>query len=106
VSPGRPPPTAPMSPRACASRNPAGRRGRGRRRGDRRAARPPARHVASAVGVWTDGLRELAGAGQSSRRIVPSKGIHVFVARDRIWRRDPRPHGESVLFVIPGRRAG
>jgi glycerol-3-phosphate dehydrogenase len=61
-----------------------------------------ARHVASAVGVWTDGLRELAG-GQSSRRIVPSKGIHVFVARDRI----PLETGilarteKSVLFVIP-----
>src|SRR4051794_40902460 len=37
-----------------------------------------ARHVAGAVGVWTDRLRALAG-GQSSNRIVPSKGVHVFV---------------------------
>src|SRR4051794_11953387 len=61
-----------------------------------------ARHVAGAAGAWTDGLRELAG-GRSSRRIVPSKGIHVFVARERI----PMETGvlarteKSVLFVIP-----
>ena len=61
-----------------------------------------ARHVACAAGVWTDRLRELAG-GRSSRRIVPSKGIHVFVAGDRI----PMDTGvlarteKSVLFVIP-----
>ncbi len=61
-----------------------------------------ARHVACAAGVWTDRLRELAG-GRSSRRIVPSKGIHVFVAGDRI----PMETGvlarteKSVLFVIP-----
>ena len=79
------------------------RRGRGGRRGD--AARRSllrARHVAGAAGVWTDRLRELAG-GRSARRIVPSKGIHVFVARDRI----PMETGvlarteKSVLFVIP-----
>ena len=61
-----------------------------------------ARHVAGAAGAWTDRLRALAG-GRSSRRIVPSKGIHVFVARDRI----PMDTGvlarteKSVLFVIP-----
>jgi glycerol-3-phosphate dehydrogenase len=61
-----------------------------------------ARHMVAAAGVWTDGLRELAG-GLSSRRIVPSKGIHVFVAGDRI----PMDTGvlarteKSVLFVIP-----
>src|SRR5829696_4867531 len=61
-----------------------------------------ARHVAAAAGAWTDGVRELAG-GLSSRRIVPSKGIHVFVARERI----PMATGviarteKSVLFVIP-----
>ena len=61
-----------------------------------------ARHVAGAAGVWTDRLRELAG-GRSSRRIVPSKGIHVFVPRERI----PMETGllarteKSVLFVIP-----
>ena len=61
-----------------------------------------ARWVAGAAGVWTDGLRALAG-GRSARRIVPSKGIHVFVARDRI----PMQTGllarteKSVLFVIP-----
>ena len=59
-------------------------------------------HVAGAAGAWTDRLRELAG-GHSSRRIVPSKGIHVFVARDRI----PMETGvlarteKSVLFIIP-----
>ena len=61
-----------------------------------------ARHVAGAVGAWTDRLRELAG-GRSSRRIVPSKGIHVFVPGDRI-RSDTgllARTEKSVLFVIP-----
>jgi glycerol-3-phosphate dehydrogenase len=61
-----------------------------------------ARHVAGAAGVWTDRLRELAG-GVSSRRIVPSKGIHVFVAGDRL-RMDTgllARTEKSVLFVIP-----
>src|SRR3954462_9245792 len=73
--------------------------------GDEEAGEPlvlRARHVAGAVGAWTDRLRELAG-GRSSRRIVPSKGIHVFVPHDRI----PMETGvlarteKSVLFVIP-----
>ena len=61
-----------------------------------------ARHVAGAAGVWTDRLRELAG-GSSTKRIVPSKGIHIFVAADRL----PMSTGilarteKSVLFVIP-----
>src|SRR4051794_20324512 len=61
-----------------------------------------ARHVAGAVGAWTDGLRELAG-GHSSRRIVPSKGIHLFVARDRIALETGllARTEKSVLFVIP-----
>jgi glycerol-3-phosphate dehydrogenase len=61
-----------------------------------------ARHVAGAAGVWTDRLRELAG-GISSCRIVPSKGIHVFVAGDRL-RMDTgllARTEKSVLFVIP-----
>jgi glycerol-3-phosphate dehydrogenase len=61
-----------------------------------------ARHVVSAAGVWTDAVRELAG-GASAHRIVPSKGVHVFVAADRIdldtglLARTEK----SVLFVIP-----
>ena len=61
-----------------------------------------ARHVASAAGAWTDRLRELAG-GRSAWRNVHSKGIHVFVPRERI----PMETGvlarteKSVLFVIP-----
>jgi glycerol-3-phosphate dehydrogenase len=61
-----------------------------------------ARHVACAAGAWTDVLRGLAD-GASAHRIVPSKGIHVFVARERI----PMTTGvlarteKSVLFVIP-----
>ena len=61
-----------------------------------------ARHVAAAVGAWTDGLRGLAG-GHSAWRNVHSKGIHVFVPRERI----PMETGvlarteKSVLFVIP-----
>ena len=61
-----------------------------------------ARHVAGAVGAWTDRLRELAG-GRSARRIVPSKGIHVFVPRDRIALETGllARTEKSVLFVIP-----
>jgi glycerol-3-phosphate dehydrogenase len=61
-----------------------------------------ARRVLSATGVWTDELRELAGA-PSDTRIRPSKGIHVVVPRDRI----PMETGvlmrteKSVLFIIP-----
>jgi glycerol-3-phosphate dehydrogenase len=61
-----------------------------------------ARHVACAAGVWTDRLRELAG-GTSPRRIVPSKGIHVFVAGDRLELDTGllARTEKSVLFVIP-----
>jgi glycerol-3-phosphate dehydrogenase len=61
-----------------------------------------ARHVACAVGSATDRLRDLAG-GRSSRRIVPSKGIHLFVAGERL----PMRTGvlarteKSVLFIVP-----
>jgi glycerol-3-phosphate dehydrogenase len=61
-----------------------------------------ARHVAGAVGAGTDRLRELAG-GRSSRRIVPSKGIHVFVPGDRLRLETGllARTEKSVLFVIP-----
>ena len=61
-----------------------------------------ARHVAGAAGVWTDELRRLAG-GVSSRRIVPSKGIHIFVARERLALDTGllARTEKSVLFVIP-----
>jgi glycerol-3-phosphate dehydrogenase len=61
-----------------------------------------ARHVAGAVGAWTDRLRELAG-GRSSWRIVPSKGIHVFVPGDRIRSQTGLlvRTEKSVLFVVP-----
>jgi glycerol-3-phosphate dehydrogenase len=61
-----------------------------------------ARHVAGAAGVWTDELRRLAG-GVSSRRIVPSKGIHIFVARERLALETGvlARTEKSVLFVIP-----
>ena len=61
-----------------------------------------ARHVVAAVGAWTDRLRELAG-GRSAWRNVHSKGIHVFVARDRIRMSTGllARTEKSVLFVIP-----
>jgi glycerol-3-phosphate dehydrogenase len=61
-----------------------------------------ARHVVAAGGVWTDELRRLAG-GVSPRRIVPSKGIHIFVARDRLALDTGllARTEKSVLFVIP-----
>ena len=61
-----------------------------------------ARHVALAVGAWTDRLRSAAGV-DSTTQIQPSKGIHLVVARERI----PMSTGvlarteKSVLFVIP-----
>jgi glycerol-3-phosphate dehydrogenase len=61
-----------------------------------------ARAVLSATGVWTDELRELAGAG-SGTRIRPSKGIHVVVPRDRIEMQTGvlLRTEKSVLFIIP-----
>jgi glycerol-3-phosphate dehydrogenase len=61
-----------------------------------------ARHIACAAGVWTDRVRELAG-GASTKRIVPSKGIHIFVAGDKIRMRTGilSRTEKSVLFVIP-----
>ncbi|HWF51477.1 MAG TPA: glycerol-3-phosphate dehydrogenase/oxidase [Solirubrobacteraceae bacterium] len=62
----------------------------------------PARHVALAVGAWTDTLRASAG-GRFRTEMRPSKGIHITVARERI----PMSTGllarteKSVLFVIP-----
>jgi glycerol-3-phosphate dehydrogenase len=62
----------------------------------------PARHVALAVGAWTDAVRATAG-GSHATHIRPSKGIHLTVARDRI----PMATGvlarteKSVLFIIP-----
>jgi glycerol-3-phosphate dehydrogenase len=60
------------------------------------------RHVAGAVGAWTDGLRELAG-GRSEHRMVPSKGIHIFVPGDRIQMDGGllARTEKSVLFVVP-----
>jgi len=61
-----------------------------------------ARHILGAAGPWTDAVREMAG-GTSAHRIVPSKGVHIFVAADRIdldtglLARTEK----SVLFVIP-----
>jgi glycerol-3-phosphate dehydrogenase len=61
-----------------------------------------ARHVALAVGAWTDTVRAGAG-GAFTTRMRPSKGIHLVVARERI----PMATGllarteKSVLFVIP-----
>ncbi len=61
-----------------------------------------ARHVALAVGAWTDTVRASAG-GDFATQMRPSKGIHLVVARDRI----PMSTGllarteKSVLFVIP-----
>jgi glycerol-3-phosphate dehydrogenase len=61
-----------------------------------------ARHVALAVGAWTDKVRASAGAVFATQ-MRPSKGIHIVVARERI----PMSTGvlarteKSVLFVIP-----
>ncbi|MDX6569487.1 MAG: glycerol-3-phosphate dehydrogenase [Gaiellales bacterium] len=61
-----------------------------------------ARRVLSAAGVWTDELRELAGA-RSGTRIRPSKGIHVVVPRGCIAMETGllMRTEKSVLFIIP-----
>jgi glycerol-3-phosphate dehydrogenase len=62
----------------------------------------PARHVALAVGAWTDAVRAGSGADFATE-MRPSKGIHITVARDAI----PMDTGllarteKSVLFIIP-----
>lgn len=61
-----------------------------------------ARHVVSAVGVWTDEIHSMAGVGETAK-VRPSKGIHVLVPRSRIPMRDGLfvRTEKSVLFVIP-----
>src|SRR4051812_32049989 len=61
-----------------------------------------ARHVVTAAGPWTDAVRALAG-GRSSRRLVPSKGVHVWVPGDRIRMGAGllARTEKSVLFVVP-----
>ena len=61
-----------------------------------------ARHVAGAAGPWTDRLVGLAG-GTARWRLVPSKGVHVFVAGDRIQAETGllARTERSVLFVVP-----
>ncbi len=61
-----------------------------------------ARHVALAVGAWTDAVRASAGA-QFATQIRPSKGMHVVVARERIMMSTGLlvRTEKSVLFVIP-----
>jgi glycerol-3-phosphate dehydrogenase len=60
------------------------------------------RHVVLAAGPWGDALRDRSGL-PSEYRLVPSKGVHLTVARDRI----PMTTGvlsrteKSVLFIIP-----
>jgi glycerol-3-phosphate dehydrogenase len=62
-----------------------------------------ARHIVAAAGPWTDAVRGLAAGAASTHRIVPSKGVHIFVPADRIdldtglLARTEK----SVLFVIP-----
>lgn len=61
-----------------------------------------ARHVAVAAGASTDELRRLAG-GSSPWRMVPSKGIHIYVPADRIAIHTGvlSRTEKSVLFIIP-----
>jgi glycerol-3-phosphate dehydrogenase len=42
-----------------------------------------ARHVVNATGVWVDTLLSQVGAGQAPM-VVPSKGVHLVVDRDRL----------------------
>ncbi|HWE15480.1 MAG TPA: glycerol-3-phosphate dehydrogenase/oxidase [Solirubrobacteraceae bacterium] len=62
----------------------------------------PARHVALAVGAWTDVVRADAG-GSFATAMRPSKGVHITVARERIAMATGvlARTEKSVLFVIP-----
>ena len=61
-----------------------------------------ARAVVNAAGVWTDELRELAGA-DAGPRVRMSKGVHLLIPRDRIAASTGliSKTEKSVLFVIP-----
>lgn len=60
-----------------------------------------ARTVINATGVWTDEIQELAG--DDTRDVRPSKGVHLLVPRDRIESEVGMilRTQVSVLFVIP-----
>lgn len=60
------------------------------------------RSVVVAAGVWNDELERLGGIDRTSR-IVPSKGVHLVVAKDRIESSVALivPTRRSVLFVLP-----
>jgi glycerol-3-phosphate dehydrogenase len=60
-----------------------------------------ARRVINATGAWTDELQELVGRGRF--RVMPSKGIHLVVPRDRIAADlgiTVRTE-KSVMFILP-----
>ncbi|WP_188195098.1 glycerol-3-phosphate dehydrogenase/oxidase [Nonomuraea sp. SYSU D8015] len=62
-------------------------------------------HVVNATGVWTDGVRALAG-GRPGFNVQASKGVHIMVPRERI-RSDVSLFvraEDSVLFVRGWRR--
>jgi glycerol-3-phosphate dehydrogenase len=64
-----------------------------------------ARHVVNATGVWAEETERLSG--DSPRlRIVPSKGVHLVVARERLGLGDeaivlPETEDERIIFVVP-----
>ncbi len=62
--------------------------------------------IVNATGPWTEQTLERAGAGGGAR-IVPSRGTHIHVPRDRIGHQHAfifeAPSDERVMFVLPWR---
>lgn len=62
-----------------------------------------AAHVVSAAGPWTNQVLEMIGVATEGFKVLPSKGVHIMVPRERleaevgILMRTEK----SVLFVIP-----
>lgn len=63
-----------------------------------------ARTVINATGVWSQQTTELSG-GQSSTVVVPAKGVHLTVSRERLPLDCamilPSPHDKRFCFAVP-----
>ncbi|MBI3912911.1 MAG: glycerol-3-phosphate dehydrogenase/oxidase [Chloroflexi bacterium] len=63
-----------------------------------------ARVVVNATGVWSDGLAQMDDP-RARRRLRPTKGAHIFVARERIGTENaatfPSFQDKRIMFLIP-----
>ncbi|GAC1470518.1 MAG: glycerol-3-phosphate dehydrogenase [Ktedonobacteraceae bacterium] len=64
-----------------------------------------ARHIVNATGVFSEQLEELTGI-EPQVRIVPSKGVHLVLAREDVKMGDsaivlPETEDKRILFLVP-----